>query len=296
MTPAHRRVSPFVFIVLASAFVFVPFAAGAATVGIRGPADAVVIGSSIVVDVLMDTGVDAVNAVEGTLQYSRELFEFDGVRDGSSILTFWIERAHVDGDRIRFSGMTPGGFTGVGRLFSVTFRARTAGEGVIALASVQVLRHDGVGSPVPVDLVPLPVRVTAGAVILSTPVPEDHDPPEPFTPVVSQTDEAFDGKAFLSFDAQDKGGGIAYYEVSEGKDAFRRVESPTVLEHQRLDGVIVVRAVDRAGNIRTAEIPPVHPPKGRGAYLLLVLLATLVVLVVIAPRLWQIYARRRAGN
>ena len=61
---------------------------------------------------------------------------------------------------------------------------------------------------------------------------------------------------FLVFSGIDKQTGIDYYEVKEGQGNWKRAEFPYVLEDQTLQGIIEVRAVDKAGNERIAEYTP----------------------------------------
>lgn len=59
----------------------------------------------------------------------------------------------------------------------------------------------------------------------------------------------FDGKYFLVFATQDKGSGISHYEVCEGgKRKCAIAESPYLLQNQKLNQKIFVKAVDKNGN------------------------------------------------
>lgn len=88
----------------------------------------------------------------------------------------------------------------------------------------------------------------------------DATAPEEFDLKIGQEPAMFEGKYFLSFNTTDKTSGIAYYEIKEGKGEFKKAVSPYVLEDQNLRSKIVARAVDQAGNERTAEyLPPEKP-------------------------------------
>ena len=86
----------------------------------------------------------------------------------------------------------------------------------------------------------------------------DTKAPEEFIPKIGQDISVFEGKYFLSFSTTDKMSGINHYEVSEtiDKDDWKTAESPYVLEDQNLNSLIKVKAVDKAGNERIAEIAP----------------------------------------
>jgi len=80
----------------------------------------------------------------------------------------------------------------------------------------------------------------------------DATPPEEFQPQIVE----IEGKKYLVFVSQDKTSGIDYDEVKEGKGDFKKAISPYLLEDQSLRSKISVRAVDKAGNERIAEILP----------------------------------------
>jgi len=91
--------------------------------------------------------------------------------------------------------------------------------------------------------------------------------PEPFELKTGKAPLVFEGKYFLSFAAQDRASGIDYYEAVEAdrrgyqrgttrKAEWKIAESPYLLEDQSLKSVIKVKAVDKAGNERIAEIIP----------------------------------------
>ena len=94
----------------------------------------------------------------------------------------------------------------------------------------------------------------------------DTKAPEEFTPKIGQDSSVFEGKYFLSFYTTDKMSGTDHYEISEikdkqqDKDNWKVVKSPYVLEDQTLNSIIKVKAVDKAGNERIAEIIPPEKP------------------------------------
>ena len=76
------------------------------------------------------------------------------------------------------------------------------------------------------------------------------------------------GKSFLVFDAQDKGSGIDHYEVLEKpqsqsiftlpffkKEQWVSGQSPYLLQDQKLQSLILVKAFDRANNTMVATLP-----------------------------------------
>lgn len=76
----------------------------------------------------------------------------------------------------------------------------------------------------------------------------DSTPPQNLELEVGQDPSVFGGEHFLSFSATDETSGIDYYEVKEGNMNWEEGSSPYLLKNQELNQVILVRAVDRAGN------------------------------------------------
>ena len=99
----------------------------------------------------------------------------------------------------------------------------------------------------------------------------DSTRPEEFRPEIGEDPSIFEGKYFLSFATTDKTSGIDYYEILEiDERGFKRGtkkeaewkmgESPYLLEDQSLQSIIKVKAVDKAGNEKIAEIIPPEKP------------------------------------
>ena len=87
----------------------------------------------------------------------------------------------------------------------------------------------------------------------------DTLPPEPFEITIGQNPSIFAGQYFLTFAAVDKTSGIDHFEILEtrkSKGKWERGESPYLLKDQSLTSIIKVKAVDKAGNERIAEIVP----------------------------------------
>ncbi len=225
------------------------------------------------VSVFLNTEGEALNAFEGKLIFPSDLLEEKEIRDGNSLVNFWVERpALKQSGIIAFSGITPGGFVGAkGMLFSTVFHTKRSGEGGLQLKDLRFLRNNGTGTEAVAkgnkfSFLISEKNAPAGAEI--EPV-KDGDLPEYFTPVISTDPNTFDGKYFLSFATQDKGSGIDHYEVrEEGSSVFSAAESPYLLKNQRLDAKIFVRAVDKAGNARIAEVSAQNISRTKQAVLL----------------------------
>lgn len=242
---------------------------------LRGSASEVSKGGEVAVHIFLNTGNEEINAVEGAVLFPESL-QAKEVRDGNSLVTFWIQRPTIEAknsNRVQFSGLTPGGVSVTnGYLFTIIFQASTLNEDAVAtivLDKTRALLNDGAGTPTAVSVKPFTVFFNAAAA--STPTVSgvtDTEPPEPFTPVVGRDAAINNGEWFVVFLAQDTGSGIDHYEVQESNKEkinqgnWQRATSPYVLSDQSLGSFIHVKAVDRAGNERIAIVPP----KNKGLY------------------------------
>ena len=118
------------------------------------------------------------------------------------------------------------------------------------------MRNDGQGTELAVKTSPVLITVNKTEVEFSKALPADNLKPESFQPIVSRDPALFDGQWFLAFMTQDKQSGVDHYEVREGGDdqTWVKTESPYLIRDQSLKNKIVVRAVDRAGNIQEAVV------------------------------------------
>lgn len=137
----------------------------------------------------------------------------------------------------------------------------------------------------------------------------DDIPPEEFEPKIGQNPAVFEGKYFLSFATQDKTSGVDHYEVieeprknvlenfiinllkkeSEVPEKWKVAKSPYLLEDQSLQSKILVKAVEKAGNERIAEIMPPHKIMWEDVLSWIIL--TLIVMGIIWW-LWKKYVKR----
>jgi len=218
------------------------------------------------VGVFINTENEPVNTVAGKINFSSELLELKEIREGNSIVNFWIEKPKTKDGGVVFSGITPGGYVGQnGYLFSLIFETKKIGENIITTAEEQIFLNDGQGSKASIKQAPLFLQIEENVPDGEFSPPSDSEKPEPFEITVAQDSEIFGGKYFLVFAAQDKNSGIDHNEVQESNNKQTKVgkwiaaESPYVLRDQRLRSYIYVKAIDRAGNERISELEPAKP-------------------------------------
>jgi len=248
---------------------------------------------SFEVGVFINTDNESINALEGQIVFPVDLLEPKEIRDGNSIVNFWIERPKIESDKIHFSGITPGGYLGKkGLIFSVIFQSIQEGSGSIEIQDIKALLNDGKGTKANTTISNLQLVISKQVPASQPAVVEkkDTDIPETFEPIVTSDPSIFDGKYFLVFATQDKISGIANYKVREGKWGwFNVAESPYLLIHQSLDRKIFVKAIDKNGNERIAVVEPRYPIKWYENYWIwiIIILAIIFSFIVIKGNLWK---------
>lgn len=289
-------------VLFAALCAIVPHAVSAAILFTEPPRLEALPGQTFQVDLYLDTQLDSINALEGTLVFPQDTLTLKEVRDGSSIINFWVERPTNATQAVQFSGIIPGGYTFPrGLVLSLVFEARGAGEGLIEMQSARALLNDGKGTAATLSSAPTAFRIssTSSQAVPSVSDVQDMDAPEPFVPELAHDASSFEDKWFLSFATQDKVSGIDHFEIREtawwGSGPWVTGASPYVLKRQDPGSKIFVRAVDRAGNERTESPVPVGSPKIPYVFFaLLGILCLIVALIVCVPL--NSGARKRLRN
>lgn len=262
-------------------FALLPFWAEAVELNLTSQSQEIRSGDQFEAGFFLNTDNEDINAVEGKIVFPADLLELKEIRDGNSIINFWIERPSVSRQtdakqeretnaNIVFSGIIPGGYLGKkGLIFSVVFQSIQEGQGSIEIRDIKALLNDGKGTAANVTISNLQF-VISGQAPASQPAAverKDADMPEVFEPIVTSDPAVLGGKYFLVFATQDKGSGIDHYEIQENRKQkienrmWIEAESPYVLKDQNLKSYIYVKAVDKAENERVAVVEPRYPLK-----------------------------------
>lgn len=106
---------------------------------LRETSETYVTGQLIETKVLIDTNGDTIGVGESIIRFSGEHLEVVAISKEDSIFTLWVEEPQVVGNIMRFVGGVPGGFSGRGEIFSVTFRAKTDATAGVLFDSARVL-------------------------------------------------------------------------------------------------------------------------------------------------------------
>jgi hypothetical protein len=252
-------------------FLTLPYFVSAAELYIETTPTVPRVGEELRVTLFVDPQGEAINALEGSVSFSQNL-QVDRIYHGDSIINYWLKTPTQDGDAIYYAGVIPGGYVGdigsqwqgyrPGKVFEVIFDVTDKGDSWIQVGRESVvLLHDGKATEAALvvrDTSFVVAKTSDTTLIPKGDVPwNDTEPPERFTPVVTRyPDRLFGGKYYLVFQAYDLSSGIDRYEVQEGDGLFVKADSPYLLDRQKRDLPILVRAYDQAGNVREEVVAP----------------------------------------
>ena len=288
ITSGIKFIISFAFFFLAF---FLPFTSEAARIYLD-PADKEVnLNDTFLVNIRIDNEGECINAVDIKIAYDNKAIGAVDFSRGESLLTLWVETPTIDHSAgiISFSGGIPGGYCGrvvgdpglsntLGKIaFSTSGHRIEGAPGDIARVEIlpgsKVLLNDGLGTPADLTLDGAIFTIgTPGKFIKDEWIDEvkkDAIPPESFEINIHQYPSI---GYFIIFPTNDKQSGVDHFEVFEGsieKPGFevgtnkpaqwRRVEKNEhcyVLRDQTLNSKVLVKAIDKAGNERLAELNP----------------------------------------
>ena len=134
---------------------FIAFSAEAAKLELVSQSSEIGVGSQFQIDLMLDAEGQDINAIEGNITFPKSLLEIKEIYTGNSIINFWIEKPQINAE-IKFSGVIPGGFSGVlspyykggrpGKVFSLIFAAKKEGADAVEIHGAKVLLNDGQGT------------------------------------------------------------------------------------------------------------------------------------------------------
>lgn len=225
------------------------------------------------VDVLLDTQMEDINAIEGKIIYDKNVLTLKEVRDANNIISLWVKDPAQQKNTgiIEFSGITPGGFnsfTQTKSIFSLVFRANAEGQTDLKTEGMLVLLNDGRGTPAKTTVAKI-VKINIDKNFVSSqPIltVEDKESPEPLFVEIIKDKSIFDNQWVVVFYGHDKKTGIDHYEFAEQKGeqavdykklSWQLAQSPQVLSDQTRASFVYLKAIDRAGNEVVAVVPPI---------------------------------------
>ncbi len=244
---------------LSLAFLGMYSTADALTLYVEKPQGVVQAGDTVVVKVLLDTGTEEINALEGTISVSGDMV-VDAVHTGGSIFTLWPVAPVYKNQQISFVGGTPSSIFG-GKLHVFTIALTPQKTGILTFDVSRLVGYlaDGSGTPVTaytkkVTTVSVAEKIQNTRNDLKDALENDSTPPQKFAIDYSRDPSLYDGKVFLSFYTTDAESGVQKYEVIEEGETYAVTDGVYVLKNQNLVGEVTVIAIDTAGNKRSQKI------------------------------------------
>lgn len=224
------------------------------------------VGDTFIVNLLLYTETDVINAIEGSVHFPPSLSLSD-IRLRGSLVPLWISSPmEKEKGTVSFAGILPGGYQGTGNVFTLLFKATQKGTARISYgADTKAYQNDGKGTAATLSMPALSLSISPSS---GTPadrtLEKDSLPPEPFTPEIIPGEPFGFEDPVLIFTAQDKDSGIARYDIA--RSYYRNAKEENLFWHEAhvpyafVEGdsarYLYVRAVDRAGNTRIAKVQP----------------------------------------
>jgi hypothetical protein len=302
-TKKYAKVGTALASLLVSMFLFVQIVA-AAELRFNPAAVTAQAGDEFLISVVLDAGGQDINTIEAELVFPAKTVELVQTRIAGSIITFWVQEPVVkQSGKIPFGGTIIGGYLGNGGIvFSAVFKTdkQLSAEDIkeqITLINVKGFLNDGLGTPATITVKPVSVTISSQTTADSSSVVidpiKDEVLPEPFAPIVGRDDSSVEGKWFVAFSTEDKQSGVAYYEIQESASAspddskWVKAASPYVLHDQSRSSYIHVRAVDAAGNSRTAMLAPGVKKQESPILGIIGIALSAVILFILALFIWR---------
>jgi hypothetical protein len=132
------------------------------------------VGKTFTLDVLVNNNQDAINAVSSLISFPKDVLSVSSLSKSGTIINMWAEEpsySNAEGT-ISFEGVTLNpGFSGAsGKIVTITFKAKQAGNINVSIKSGQVLANDGNATNV--------LGTTAGAFVVinedTAPLPKEN--------------------------------------------------------------------------------------------------------------------------
>ena len=162
-------------------FALAPLSVDAASLSFSKPAASYNVGSTFSLSIFVESPDQAMNAASAAISYPSDKLEVVSLSKSGSIITLWAEEPSFSNGNgtISFEGvvMNPG-YTGTGRLLTVTFRAKAPGQANASFSSGSVLANDGQGTNILKGLHGATITIgnTESAPVPTSPVPTPTPP------------------------------------------------------------------------------------------------------------------------
>lgn len=244
--------------------------------------------SHFTISIKLISAKEPINAFEGYIDVPQGVIVED-IHESMSVPTTWIESPKLQGNRVVFAGIIPGGYEGVlsplssglikGTIFNIDLYVKKKGDlllnPIITSAYANNASHDEVN----VKSLPLSLSIDNSTSTSHTVV--DNIPPDRFRIEIGNNRSVFNGKYFIVFNTFDGGSGVDYYVVKEGEHEPVISQNQYVLKDQRLNSDIFVTAYDREGNYVIEKLNASNTKKTYGINDIISVLIFFVIVLII---------------
>lgn len=134
-----------------------PIAVSAATLTISPSSGTYSVGTQFTVSVSVSSPDQSMNAVSGAISFSTKNLRITSISKADSIVSLWTVDptfSNTDGT-VNFEGivLNPGFIGSDGKIISITFAAKSAGDASVTFDSGSVLANDGIGTSLPTNFI-----------------------------------------------------------------------------------------------------------------------------------------------
>lgn len=232
----------------------------------------------IIVDVMLDSKDQSINAVGGTLSFDSTVLGNPSIHTKDSIINNWITGPSLDelhdtnNQTISWGGIIPGGFAGVlspfyegvkpGRIFQVVFTPLIKTQTTISLKNLDIRANDGEATSIPVPNISITFDINYSSANVDNIVPLDS---KNLHASIGQDKSIFNNRYFLAFYDSIDISSIDHYEILESPFSsstmssnvnWQKATSPTLLTDQERNSYIHLRAIGKDGSIAYIIINP----------------------------------------
>lgn len=258
-----------------TAAMFLPMLAFASTLRLSPSSGSYSIGSAISLNVSVSSPDQAMNAASGVISFPPDKLTVTSISKGGSIFSLWAQEPSFSNGAgtVNFEGIVLNpGFTGaIGKILTVNFRVKAAGDAAITFSSGSILANDGLGTNI--------LTALSGAQLnLKEAVPEPAAPrpspkpvtPKPSVPSIDTTkpssfeikeitrDDLTDPVGRFIFLAVDEQSGIDHYEIliDNGDpivwrdDGAHQYKTPALGPGRHL---LIAKVLDKEGNFLSSS-------------------------------------------
>jgi len=255
--------------------------------------------NSLLVTLNLDTDGQSLNTFAGSLLFDAHLLELRSASDKNSIIKLWLDQPALKTDKVIFSGITPNGFAGQGKILTLLFNYKN-GDLNQALKSIKIGHFQAYLNNDQAEQAAVKIKPAAIVSYLDTQVSKNLiiDTLAPDISDLQLVKDPFSNKFLLIFKATDADSGLAYSAIyisseilsSDNPSEFNRqvkwtkTNSPYLLESDYSSQQIYLKAVDNQGNVKIIKLSTANRWSW---YELVCLLFIIIVSIMIFRRLFS---------